>query len=61
MGSFFLNSSNTSFAHVGLTLLDLFALGIAKGKSIFNKDLINLCLGNRTAIVLSSAEARVVS
>ena len=43
----------------GLTLDDLFALGIANGKLIFfNIVLINLCLGKRTAIVFKFAHTK---
>ena len=53
-----LNSSNTSSALTGLTLDDLFALGIAKGKSTFCKiALVVLFFGNLTATVLKFAQA----
>ena len=56
--TFFLNSSTTSKASTGLTLEDLFALGIAKGKLIFFKIvLITLCFGNLIATVFNFADA----
>ena len=52
----FLNSSATSLALTGLTLDDLFALGIANGKfNFFNIVLVFLLLGNLTATVFSFA------
>ena len=53
-----LNSSNTSLALTGLTLDDLFALGIAKGKLVFRKiALVVLLFGNLIAIVFKFAHA----
>ena len=53
-----LNSSATSFAETGLTLVDLLALGIANGNfKDFNIFLIILFLGNLTATVLRFAVA----
>ena len=58
--NFLPNSSTTSRALTGLILFDIFALGIAKGKSIpFSIFLIVLSFGNRTAIVLSLAVAEL--
>ena len=54
----FLNSSTTSNGSVGLTPVDIFALGIAKGKTNFLiNSLIILFFGNLTAIVFSLALA----
>ena len=51
--------SQTSKEFTGLTFVDLFALGIANGKSIFfNTDLMTLCFGNLIATVLNPAQAR---
>ena len=53
-----MNSSTTSNGSVGLTPVEIFALGIAKGKlNFFNKDLMTLFLGNLTAIVFNLALA----
>ena len=55
---FFPNSSITSRALIGLILVDIFALGIARGKfNFFNKFFIILCLGNLTAIIFKLAFA----
>ena len=57
--TFFLNSSTTSKAQTGLTLQDIFALGIANGKLIFFKiALVTLCFGNLIATVVNFAQAR---
>ena len=52
------NSSITSFAHVGLSLDEIFALGAARGKfNILSNFLAVLCLGILTAIVCFPAVA----
>ena len=55
---FFLNSSTTSSAEVGLNLEDTFALGAARGTfKILSKFLATLCFGNLTATVFCPAVA----
>ena len=54
----FPNSSTPSFAQVGLSLDEIFALGAARGTfNILSKLLATLCLGNLTAIVFFPALA----
>ena len=56
---FFPNSSITSIALVGLTLVDMFALGIANGKfNFFKRFLITTFFGNLTAILFKFAFAK---
>ena len=52
------NSSKTSFAHVELTFVEIFALGAAKGFFIIFKIFwATLCLGNLIATVFFPAVA----
>ena len=57
--NFFLNSSNTLNASIGLKPDEIFALGIASGKlKNFNKVFITLCFGNLIATVFKLAVAK---
>ena len=55
--NFLLNSSKTSFALTGLTFVDLFALGIASGKSMFLNKFLIFVFGNLMATVSNFAQA----